>query len=248
MFVEDYDWDDSLPMPSGDKKDNKENKNNSLVDLDINNSLLSDSFNLDSISLANNIPLDEDKSEEKEPDFSSIFDDYKMDIGSSVITGVSDAGVSLESNVDSSIKLEGGIDLNDGELNTWSVDLDIDYAKDDELEDHTVLSDDESIHNSDVDLESIEVIDDSLYDYSDESLNTDKLTSYHNPNDVLVVAQYEKPIDKYDIILVAGAMFTSFVLLSVSLLTLDILVCMACPPGRNCHRPLLEAVRQTLGL
>lgn len=220
---------DSLPMPDDESdslvigedieltKDISNEELESLVLGDSINTNIHDgegTFNEDSILKANNI-------EDTNP-FDSI-------IGSSVVSNISDKGLSLE----------GGLELGeDGEVDTWSVELDIDYAG---------SNSDTALESSyDFDLGGVEENFDSKSSISSE--NTDEFLIEDSIIDYNPLQYGNPPIEtiNYPVLheppiwLVMLIIFTSGVMLLGLLTTFEAMVySVCCNSGRNCHRPPL---------
>lgn len=263
---------DSLPMPNNEKEDSLVVGNSLNSDLDL-DSLMNEHFSdikqhyseqSDSLVIDDSVVLDgsivnpisgltyntdndveigkeSDIEIEDSTDISHVFSDISQtNPQSSIATNISDKGISLE----------GGLDFDkNGNVDAWDIDLGIDYSssdsgtallKEEDIADLYEQSDEEDteIHDS----INYEDEDSAIFDLdapeNNESYNDDSRLSR---SDYAIQAYKEPPL--WVVFLI---MFTSGVMLISGLITLDVLVCMGCPPGRNCHRPLLELVSQTL--
>lgn len=172
-------------------------------------------------------------------DISHVFSNISTtNTGSSIVTNISDKGISLE----------GGVDFDkDGNVDAWDIDLGIDYANPDsgtqllnnselfdlELEnDQTTQKNDDSSFFKDSVLDSVTCLeknDNKHIETKNESTN--------------IYPQYQEP----PLWLVGLIMFTSGFMLITALTVLDIMVCNACPPNKSCHTPIFILILRDLG-
>lgn len=216
---------DSLPMPDDESdslvigEDIELTKDISNEDLEslvlgdsINTSIHSgqDSFNEDSILKANNI-------EDTNP-FDSI-------IGSSVISNISDNGISLE----------GGLQLDkNGDINAWDVDIGEFYSEQDSA---TQLVSNEDIYDLEVEEETEE---ENSINYSDLQSNIFDLDEVGYTPKEIVTIPYDPVYVEIPVWMVALIIFTSAFMLLGLLTTFEFMVySVCCDSGRNCHRPPL---------
>jgi len=255
---------DSLPMPNNEKEDGLVVGNSLNSDLDL-DSLINEHFSdikqhyseqSDSLVIDNSFVLDgsivnpisgltygsDDELEVGQnidvENSSNIFSDIITENKSSINTNISDKGISLE----------GGLAFDkNGNVNSWDVDLGIDYANPDS---GTALLKDEDIadlhEQSDqkTDKEDSKIQD--RIDYEQDSiLELEELQSVlYSPPKIKQVyqPQYSEP----PIWVVFLIIFTSGVMLISGLTALDLLVAQGCDKP-NCHTPLIVSFLRYCG-
>jgi hypothetical protein len=218
------DINNSMPMPDDD--------------IVFNNSILDDSgLEIDSI-VSNVLSINGSFTKITEPnttnlDTSNIFDDIPTQQNNST-TNTSNNDISLE----------GGLQLNEnGDVDYWSIDLDIDYASANSATRLDSLSgeDSSSFFRSDILLEPAEP---EEPEQSDFLLRSDNIN-----NNQIQYNQYYPPVQYKDppLWMVLFIIFTSFIMLITALTVFDILVCSACPKNKICHTPIFISLLKQLG-
>jgi hypothetical protein len=237
---------DSLPMP-------EQEDNSIVIGSDIELGDVSE-LDLESLVLGSSIATEDDEQDSINEDSilkaNSIHDDDEVDVNSNIFEDSLLTGSAISNNIsDEGISLEGGLQLREnGEIDTWSVDLGVDYATPDsgtallpndvfDLEDDKAESSDPSEEIPIGESFDNHVLNDSIIDDWDVPVLK---------QDLPILTQNNVELDEWPIWVVLLIVFTSGMTLLTALTTLDLLICDACSTP-NCHTPLIIQLARDLG-